>query len=119
MSFKEPKDTKKYTWTSHAKAKMRRYSIYPGRVKRIIRSPERVEEGVAPKTIAAMQTTGTKKTQEMWVMYQLTHRAQDPYNTAEKEGEKIRVITAWRYPGESPERDPVPEEIMREVQTLL
>lgn len=119
MQFKEPKDSKRYTWTDHAVEKMRYYSIFPGRVKRIIRSPERVEEGIASNTIAAMQTTGNKRTEEMWVMYQLTHKAQGKYNTADKDGEKIRIITAWRYPGESPERDPVPDEVMREVKTLL
>jgi len=34
-------------------------------------------------------------------------------------GGKIKVITAWRYPGVSSKRDPVPEEIIREVQSLL
>lgn len=32
---------------------------------------------------------------------------------------QIKIITAWRYPGISPERDPVPEEILREVRSLL
>lgn len=32
---------------------------------------------------------------------------------------KIKVITAWRYPGKAPERDPVPLEILREIRALL
>lgn len=32
---------------------------------------------------------------------------------------KIKIITAWRYPGESPERDPVPQEILGEIRNLL
>jgi hypothetical protein len=31
-----------------------------------------------------------------------------------KEG--LRVISAWRYPGVSPERNPVPEGILREIE---
>ena len=32
---------------------------------------------------------------------------------------KIKIITAWRYPGKAPEHDPVPEKILREIKSLL
>ena len=32
---------------------------------------------------------------------------------------KIKIITAWRYPGKSPERDPVPQEVLREIRKIL
>ena len=32
---------------------------------------------------------------------------------------RIKVITAWRYPGKSPERNPIPAEILREVRNIL
>ncbi len=82
------------------------YGLTPNRVKRIIRAPERTEEGIIEDTVAAMQTAGTKRKTEIWTMYR-------PH------GKQIRVITAWRYPGRSPERNPVPEEILREVRELL
>lgn len=35
-------------------------------------------------------------------------------------GEKtLRVISAWRYPGTSPKRDPIPEEILEEIRNLV
>ena len=40
-----------------------------------------------------------------------------PKILAQYENEKIRVITAWRYPGKSPIRGPIPipEEILEEL----
>ena len=32
---------------------------------------------------------------------------------------QIKVITAWRYPGKSPVRDPIPAEILKEVRLLI
>ncbi len=104
--IKPPKDDPRYSWTYHAMEKMRFYGIGEGRVKRIIRYPKRIEEGIVEDTIAVMQSAGTKRYQEMWVMYRPM-------------GKKIRVITAWRYPGKSPERDPVPREVIEEVRKLL
>ncbi|MFB6212364.1 MAG: hypothetical protein ABEI53_00900 [Candidatus Magasanikbacteria bacterium] len=116
--FKPPEDDSKYSWTWHASDKMRYYRIYPGRVKRIIRSPERVEEGIAPNTVAAMQTAGNKNREEIWVMYQPTTKTPSPYKPS-GDSEKIRIITAWRYPGESSKGNPVPKNIMKEVESLL
>jgi len=31
---------------------------------------------------------------------------------------QIKIISAWRYPGISPKRDPIPEEILREISEL-
>lgn len=92
---------------------MRFYGISEGRVRRIIRFPKRIEEGVADNTIAVMQPAGTKRYQELWVMY----KAQKPRAKGEKP--KIKIITAWRYPGKAPERDPVPREVLEEVRKLL
>lgn len=85
---------------------MRFYGLSENRVKRIFRHPDRVEEGVAENTIAAMQTAGSKKhPYEIWIMYQLRD-------------DHIRMISAWRYPGISPtDRSvPIPEEIRRELE---
>jgi hypothetical protein len=82
--------SKTLVWTLHARAKMNFYRLSQGRVRRVLHSPRRVEEGVAPKTIAMMQPaslkTATTWTQEIWVMVQ-------------DAGAKRKVISAWRYPG--------------------
>jgi hypothetical protein len=114
---------------------MQQYGISESRIKRIIRFPTRTEEGIVPQTVAVMQPTNPvtingKRTwkQEIWVMYKLAKPATHEKKQEDKSAEwkvykpsttKIRVITAWRYPGISSERDPVPEEIIREVQALL
>jgi hypothetical protein len=99
---------------------MRYYGISEGRVKRIIRFPARSEEGVIEGAVAVMQPTGTKQHQEIWVMYKLEKTTPiskiTNFNLSDK---KIKVITAWRYPGKSKTRDPIPQEIIREIQSLL
>lgn len=83
-------------WTFHARAKMNHYRLTPGRVRRVLHSPKRVEEGVAPKTVAMMQPASMKTaatwSQEIWVMVQ------------DAAGVR-KVISAWRYPGVTKARD--------------
>lgn len=98
---------------------MRHYRLTPQRIKRIIRYPARLEQGVAEGAIAVMQpargegrksfstrVSGRERYSEIWAMYAPMRQG-------------IRVITTWRYPGRSPLRDPVPQEILREIQALL
>ncbi|MBI3589738.1 MAG: hypothetical protein HY093_05010 [Candidatus Liptonbacteria bacterium] len=81
------KNPKTLTWTAHSRAKMRYYGLSEARVKRIIHSPKRIEEGIAPKTVAMMQSAGSPKhPYELWAMLQDV-------------GQKRKVISAWRYPG--------------------
>ncbi len=76
-------------------------------------APKRIEEGIAPKTVAMMQpasfkTSGgragskqeEKWTQEIWVMIQ-------------DRGRERRVISAWRYPGVTKPRSEVAMEMAR------
>lgn len=91
--MKIPKDDKYYHWTAHSKHKMLQYQISESLVKRIIRSPKRIEEGIAPKTFAVMQPkTSAKKPSEIWVMYtrQITKNKSQSTNI---------IISTWRYPG--------------------
>jgi hypothetical protein len=96
------------SWTNHAKAKMMFYRLSPSRVRRVINTPKRIEEGVAPKTIAMMQPTAMKETgrgreawtQEIWVMVQDV-------------GHNRKVISAWRYPGVTKPRDAVTIDLMK------
>jgi len=103
----------KYVWTNHAKMKLRFYRLSEGKIKRIIRNPKRVEEGIALNTIAVMQPAQSKKYQEIWTMYQI---AKAPIKSGQN---KIRIISAWRYPGLSPKKNPIPKEILQEVRDLL
>lgn len=90
-------------WTKHSIEKMRFYNLSENRIKRVLRNPNRKEEGIAPETLAVMQRTGTKKhPTEIWVMYQMVNS-------------KFKIISAWRYPGISPEGKeiPIPEDIKK------
>lgn len=76
-----------------------------------------------------------KWSQEIWVMYQLRSskinpksqflisnkisnpklkKLQDSINL----NKKITIISAWRYPGVSSEKDPIPAEIWREIEEM-
>lgn len=104
---------KTIVWTRHAMEKMRFYRLTESRVKRIIRHPERVEEGVLENGIACMQVAGGKNYSEIWSMYVMEK------GDGEDKPSQIKVITAWRYPGKSPARDPIPQNVMREIHALL
>ncbi len=95
----------KFYWTKHVGNKMRYYGLSKNRLKRVMRNPDRKELGIAPRTVAVMQIAGTKKhPTEIWLMYQ-------------KDKFKTKIITAWRYPGTSPKRQPppIPEDILWEL----
>lgn len=141
----EIKDDDKYQWTNHVKEKMAYYRISPSLVKRVIRFPKRTEEGVAPKTIAVMQSRRTSarrnlggqapqknnkpNVEEIWVMYQLSNQKKKDKKENENKLDqilnsnrpKMKIISAWRYPGESPagKKVPIPDEILQELGSLL
>ena len=98
-------------WTDHSKAKLRQYRFSEKRVLRIFRKPDRREEGIAEGTTAAMEITGTRKhPTEAWVMYIIMKRPKG-----------IKIISAWRYPGRTPEgqRPEIPEDTLRELYKLI
>ena len=123
--FQNRKKTKppvrdQYLWTHHAYIKMRQYHLVESRIKRIIRFPTRVEEGILEGAIACMQKAEGKNYSEIWAMYVLQNQnakiKNQKSNTARK---RIKVITAWRYPGRSPKRDPIPPDVIAEVRKAL
>lgn len=80
---------------------MRFYGLSEARVKRILNTPKRVEEGVAPKTVAMMQPAGSAKhPSEIWVMIQ------------DKKGER-KIISAWRYPGKTKPRSGLTRDVFQ------
>lgn len=108
MEPKALKDDRNYTWTLHSKFKLFQYNLSPSLIKRVARFPDRVEEGIAPNTIAVMKRKDKKDKnqtkQELWVMYQ-------------KLGRKKKIISAWIYPGESPKGKEIfiPEDTLEEL----
>lgn len=119
----QPKNNDRYEWTTHAWEKMQYYGISESRIKRIIRFPTRTEEGIADDTVAVMQPAGGKRYSEIWVMYSLREgfvsREKKVLENFIQNNKRICVITAWRYPGKSAARDPIPEEILQEIRSLL
>jgi len=98
------RDNGKIFWTKHSKSKMQQYRLSEKRVLRILRKPGRREEGILPGAIAQMQITGTKKhPTEVWLMYMILKRPKG-----------LKVISAWRYPGRTPEgqRPIIPQDVL-------
>lgn len=109
--LKIPNENERFFWTKHSKEKMRYYQLSEKRVLRVLRKPERKEEGIAPGTIANMQVTGTKKhPTEIWMMYVILKRPKG-----------IKIISAWRYPGRTPvgERPIIPDDILRDLDNII
>src|SRR3989338_2270470 len=118
MRFNIPKNDSKYHWTQHSVRKMLFYGLTADRVKRIIRNPKRVENGVAENTIAVMSPgTNKKKPTEIWAMY----AAAKPRTQNSKfkiQNSRFIIISAWRYPGISPvgKKIPIPDDILDELR---
>lgn len=107
MLLKIPQLNEKIFWTKHAKRKLRQYQLSEKRVLRVLRKPERREEGIAPGTLANMQVAGSKKhPTEIWTMYQIL-----------KKPKGIKIISAWRYPGRTPagQRPIIPEDVLQDL----
>jgi len=105
-------DDEKIFWTNHSKYKLRQYRFSEKRVLSILRKPDRREEGIVPNTIAVMQITGTKKhPSEAWVMFQIIKPK------IKNKKLKIKIISAWRYPGRTPldQRPIIPKDVLEEL----
>lgn len=108
-------------FTAHARYKMSQYGLSEQKVKGILRNPKRTEKGIAPKTAAMMQPVSPKMIdkketwkQEIWVMFV---KKKKKGGAASFSQETIRIISAWRYPGVSPKRSPIPAEILLELES--
>ena len=127
-----------YYWTQHAKAKMAYYKLSESRVRRVIKSPLRVEEGIAPDTVAYMQpvsykTKNGQKTwnQELWVMVARSANKRPTTNNLQQERNmnldnklkvnkhQLRIISAWRYPGMTKPQASLPKAILDEIREAL
>jgi len=125
MFSKPPKNTKQFFWTKHVLEKMRYYGLSAQKILGVINRPLRKEEGIVKNTIAIMQPVSLKIKdgkkvwkQEVWCMYQKQQKAKK--EKLKVTGQKqIKIISAWRYPGVSPKKNPIPEEILREASEEL
>ncbi|MFH1456524.1 MAG: hypothetical protein ABIF17_00210 [Patescibacteria group bacterium] len=120
--IKEPKNTEKYFWTEHVKAKLKQYGLSSGRVVRVLRHPERHEEAIVSHCFACMQPAGNKKKTEIWVMYQLVCKSEQTkykIQTTKFKNNVIKIITAWRYPCRTKPGAPVPlpEDIYNQIMS--
>jgi len=117
----------KLIWTKHSEVKMNFYHLSKQRVQQVLNSPKRIEEGIAPNTIAMMQPAGSKKhPYEIWVMIQKhgqtrtrigTNTEKSPRKSAisPRKSAIVKIISAWKYPGRTKTGEPLPEEILREI----
>jgi hypothetical protein len=132
---------KQISWTRHAEAKMAFYKLSKQRVLRVIHSPKRVEEGVAPKTVAMMQPNSVhmrtefvlseasrrdaKPNRRTPLRFKPTTRAegkdgkpkevwsQEIWVMTQDLGKQRKIISAWRYPGMTRPRSADSLDIMR------
>ncbi len=111
--------TRDVFFTAHAKFKMRYYKLSESRVKSILRNPERTEEGIAENTVAMMQTNKTSnKPYEVWVMVSrsnvLGRTGKGQLSLAEQAN--VRIVSAWKYPGQTKPGEPLPKAILKEFR---
>lgn len=130
MQFKRPENSDKYYWTRHSIGKMMQYGLSAQRVTRVIKGYKRIEKGIAKNTIAVMQPTSVRRDekgelkwkQEIWVMYQPRKQNSKLKNRKlkhESDKSKYKIISAWKYPGVSPQNDPIPKKILGELKNIL
>lgn len=89
------------------------------------------------KTIAVMQPASVRSkngkkvwSQEIWAMYTSAKGGKVKSGKLKIQSNlenlisnnlktrQIKIISAWRYPGVSPQNNPIPEEILREISEL-
>lgn len=130
--IKFPKNNERFSWTTHIKSKMMFYHISQAQINRIFRHPERIEEGIAPNTVAAMKSKKKNKfsktkslsagrqgpdQEEIWIMYQVNKKGEKLKNSNFKKS-RITMISTWRYPGKTKEgeRPEIPEGLLDELK---
>ncbi len=120
-------------WTYHAHDKMRHYGLSEARVKRVLHSPKRVEEGVAPKTVAMMQPVSIRRIETAPMKIGAPSRGgnrpafakasagreetwtQEIWVMVQDKGGKRKVISAWRYPGKTKPRSEIALSLMKQA----
>lgn len=119
------------SWTHHACAKMNFYKLSEARVRRVLNAPKRIEEGVAPKTIAMMQPVSLRTVRKETVLNDVPHRqkewsrratstpteqtwTQEIWVMVEDSRNSRTIVSAWRYPGKTKPKSEISLAKMRE-----
>lgn len=101
------------------------YRLSEARVRRVLNMPMRVEEGVAPKTVAMMAPVSTHAERRMTPLFKSGFsKNRTSSDKGEKWSQEIwvmvqdvptgrKIISAWRYPGVSKARSEITKEMMR------
>jgi hypothetical protein len=136
-------------WTRHARAKMAFYGLSEQRVLRVIHTPRRAEEGIAPKTIAVMQPVAVRMPRTEICSKKDPRRggsslrgtsarfgsavpgieqgprpkeiwSQEIWVMIQDLGKQRKIVSAWRYPGMTRPRGEVAlDAIRREYREFL
>jgi len=112
------------------------YRLSEQRVARVLHSPRRVEEGVAPKTVAMMQPASVRTRTEA-VLSDVSHRgvernrrtlsnetsdskskpkeswSQEIWVMVQDIGKERKIVSAWRYPGMTRPKDAAAMDVLR------
>jgi len=90
--------------------------------------PEKTEEASSEifRGVAGLPETGSRKLQSPTQRFREERRREFlakksvglDWSVGAGGGKMLRIISAWKYPGESPERDPIPAEILQEIRML-
>jgi hypothetical protein len=134
--------SKQIVFTKHALHKMAFYRLSEQRVRSVLSAPQRIEEGVAPRTMAMMKPTSVRNIRADTGVLMLQkfnkrrnaipvragiHAPSSSHQEAfvlrwsreiwvmvqDAKAER-RIISAWRYPGMTKPRDTVAKEMFRE-----
>ena len=138
----ELKARKQIVWTRHARMKMAFYGLSRQRVLRVLHTPRRTEDGVAPKTVAMMQPASVKAAADKSVLFRTAMGkpafiktatdgsvlmrktgdgprkevwSQEIWVMIQDLGKERRIISAWRYPGMTKPRDREARGVMRQA----
>lgn len=87
------------------------------------------DDGEQGLSFAEATAEQRKWSQEIWVMYQIKCKNEKSKCKVTIQNEKLKelqdkinsnkqitIISAWRYPGVSPKNNPIPAEILREIE---
>lgn len=119
--IKKFQDNSRLVWTQHAQQKMIFYRLSESGVKRVLYHPDRVEEGIAPETVASMKKAGSQKhPYEIWIMYQKIRLAGREKKGLLVNSSRMRIISAWRYPGQSSpgKKIEIPDDVYQDLISL-
>lgn len=106
-------------------------NISKGNIKPRWGRPVFTNSKIREESSSSAKATADTWNQEIWVMYQTKSQAKKfkDKTLGEKKDEKIAklrrqinsarqitIISSWRYPGVSPKKNPIPEDILREIE---